>query len=360
MNTQKQPKKIGMIRLALYFVAALIIFSGVLSYRYVMVRRTEVNDEVVIDMTGKDTIEIEIPLGSGTEQIATILKESGLIKYPMLFRIRSRIDGYDGKYKSGKHVLRDNLAYHEIMSILTTSPQSYVKVFIPEGLMHDQIVKILENSNLIDRERFNYVAQNMNLKYEFLKDIPDREKPLEGYLFPDTYYFDLNGGEEGVINTMLLNFNNKFEAKYYERAKELGMTIDELITLASIIEKEAQVPSERKYISSVFHNRLNNPTHTGGKLQSCATVQYIFLRDTGEIKETIYIRDTQIDDSYNTYMYAGLPPGPIASPGKASIEAAFYPAETNYYFFVARGDGSHAFSRNLSEHNANIVRYGVN
>jgi UPF0755 protein len=145
---------------------------------------------------------------------------------------------------------------------------------------------------------------------------------------------------------------------YYARAKELNMTVDQIITLASIIEKEATLPEEKPIISSVFHNRLKSKDPSLKKLQTDATIQYIIYNKEGKIKEYLTENDTKIDHPYNTYVYEGLPPGPICNPGLASIEAALYPEEgTGYYYFVARGDGSHQFSKTLSEHEAAKKKY---
>jgi UPF0755 protein len=176
-----------------------------------------------------------------------------------------------------------------------------------------------------------------------LNDI-DPETCLEGFLFPETYEMKVGASESQIAERMLSQFDKVFKDSYYERAEELGMTINEVVTLASVIEREAQLDSERARISGVFHNRINK----GWKLQSCATVQYIL----GERKEVLSYDDIAIESPYNTYINAGLPPSPIASPGEKSIIAALYPEDTDFMFFVASGenDGSHIFSKTLKEH----------
>jgi UPF0755 protein len=147
---------------------------------------------------------------------------------------------------------------------------------------------------------------------------------------------------------------------YYTRAKELGMTMHEVLTLASIIEKEARVSEEREIISGVFHNRLNSSQAYLQKLQSDVTIQYLYILETGKNKERITFDDTKIKDPYNTYLNAGLPPGPICMPGLAAIKAALYPLEHEYYYFVAKGaTGEHIFSKTLREHNIAVSRYGA-
>ena len=178
--------------------------------------------------------------------------------------------------------------------------------------------------------------------YDFISQIPDREKKLEGYLFPDTYEIYKETSAEAIVDKLLSRFNNIFTKEYKNRAKELNMTIDQVVTLASIIEREAKLDSERKTISAVFHNRLKKKM----LLQSCATVQYILK----EQKEELTYKDLEIESPYNTYKHIGLPPGPIASPGLKAIEAALYPENTDYLYFFTKDDSSHVFSRTYNEH----------
>jgi UPF0755 protein len=187
--------------------------------------------------------------------------------------------------------------------------------------------------------------------------LPKREFKLEGYLFPDTYIFDIKAGEKTIINRMLARFDEIFKPEYIEKAKNLGMSIDQVVILASIIEREAKESYERKTISGIFHNRLKSKDPNLKKLQSCATIQYILLNRDGIVKEKITDEDTKIKHPYNTYQIEGLPPGPICAPGKDSIEAALSPEETDFYYFVAKGDGTHEFSRTLKEHQAATRKY---
>jgi UPF0755 protein len=166
-------------------------------------------------------------------------------------------------------------------------------------------------------------------------------------------------GEKEIVKRLLERFNEIFRPDYYDLAKKNNMTTDKIIILASIVEREAKDDDERKLIAGVFYNRLNNKDKSLRRLESCATIQYIFYKNEGIIKEKISEKDTQVNDPYNTYMREGLPPGPICSPGKASIEAALNPEKTGYLYFVAKGDGTHQFSKTLQEHNAAVKKYGV-
>lgn len=343
-------------RLFVFMLFVVLTIAGCyVGYTYVMDSSKNVENlkEIVVDRE-KGTY-VEIPLGAGTSKIADILAEKGLVKYPYIFKMVSKINGYDGKYQAGTHIVSKDLNYDELMRVLSSKPES-VKVTIPEGSTYKQAANILYKAKLISKEKFDKACTNEKFEYEFMKKLPEREYRLEGYLFPDTYEFDMKAGEAKIISIMLENFNRKFKKEYYERAKELGMTVDQIITLASIIEKEAMDSEERYKISGVFYNRLKKKM----MLQSCATIQYIFLNRDGKVKEKISIEDTQINDPYNTYVVMGLPPGPICCPSEEAIKAALYPEQTEYMYFVAKGDGTHEFSKTLAQHEAAKKKYGVN
>ncbi|HHY37133.1 MAG TPA: endolytic transglycosylase MltG [Firmicutes bacterium] len=300
---------------------------------------------VTLDNTGAP-VRVVIPRGATGENIARILAEEGLIKNELLFRLLVRWNGAEAKLQAGEYELSPAMAPGEIIDRLVQGDtvDEYVRVTIPEGYTVLQVADLLAEKGLVDRERFLNLVQEGAFAFDFLAEIPDTvQYRLEGYLFPDTYYFAPEAGEETVINRMLQRFAEVVTPEFRERARELGMSLHELITLASIVEREARLPEERPIIAGVFHNRLQ----LGRKLESCATIQYIL----GEPKERLLTEDTRIPSPYNTYLHAGLPPGPIAAPGEASIRAAAYPEETEYLYFLADNDGSHIFSRTLEEHN---------
>jgi len=346
------------LRLTVFVLSCVVTFLAcfIISYSYIL--KYDKNKDVVIDIPAKDRIAIQIPLGSSTADIAKILKKNGIIHFPTIFRIMSNLNGYDSEYKSGTHIVSKSLSYDELMRVLTSNP-SGIKVTIPEGYNLQQIAEKLAQEKLVDKDKFLEVAENETFDFKFVNSITRDKNRLEGYLFPDTYEFDISTGEKEIIRRMLNNFDAKFPTSYYARAEELGMTVDEIIILASIIEKEAQDPDEMPRIASVFYNRLSGKYNIERKLESCATIQYIYYQQTGKIKQVITEEDTKIVNPYNTYLYEGLPPGPISCPGEAAIKAALYPAETSYLYFVAKGDGTHYFSRTLAEHQAAMKRYGV-
>ena len=297
------------------------------------------------DGTG-NPVRVVIPSGATGGTIARILAEEGLIKNELFFRYLVRWEGAEAKLKAGEYELSPAMAPKEIIDRLVQGDivQDYVRVTIPEGYTVPQIADLLAEKGLIDRGRFLQLVQEGAFDFDFIGEIPDGvDYRLEGYLFPDTYYFTPEAGEEAVIDRMLQRFADVINPEIRERARELGMSLHELITLASIVEREARLPEERPIIAGVFHRRLQ----LGWKLESCATIQYIL----GEPKERLLTEDTRIPSPYNTYLHTGLPPGPIAAPGEAAIRATAYPEDTEYLFFCADKDGSHIFSRTLEEHN---------
>ena len=296
-----------------------------------------------------DMRTVTIEAGSGTVQIAEALKEQNIIKNPFWFRVFSKLGGHDGRYHSGTFTLHEKAGYSEIFKTLSQPPVTqFITVTIPEGFELRMIADKLEEEGLIDRERFYDVVENGKFDYDFLKNIPKRENRLEGYLFPDTYQFMHGESEETIIDKMLARFDEVYTDAYKKRAQELGMTDDEVIILASVIEREAQGDADRKLVASVFHNRLKSTSYP--YLESCATVQYILK----ERKAVLSVADTQIQSAYNTYENPGLPIGPIASSGREAIEAALYPENTDYLFFVLDSSGKHRFARTFNEHQQNM------
>ncbi len=323
-----------------------LIFRLLLLLSLIVVSLTGINLLLSTGDIQNQAVEIVIPAGATTSDIAQILKEEKLIKSTMLFKVISKVNNTDGLYKQGKHILDRTMSYEEMTNELskTVWVRDITRFTIPEGYELRQIVTLLAEKDLIDEDRFMHLVKNGEFDYAFLEDIPERENRLEGYLFPDTYEVYVDVTEEEIINKMLDRFDEVFVQAYYQRANELKMTVDEVVTLASIIEREAQLNKERPLVSAVFHNRMKSTSYP--LLQSCATVQYVLK----ERKPVLSTEDTKIDSPYNTYIYKGLPIGPIASPGKESIYAALYPADVDYLFFVAKGDGSHIYSRTLNEH----------
>lgn len=359
-NSKKTVKKKKFIIRFVIFVFLICTFfiGAAFSYNYVLSNQDDSLDRPLPVIPADKSIEFEIPRGATSAQIIDKLAEEGIIKNTFMFKMLSKINGFDGTYKSGTHILSKELDYDSMMRILSSDPVTS-KVLIPEGYTFNQIADTLNKANLISKEKFASVASSEKFDYKFLKNIPNREKKLEGYLFPDTYNFDVKAGEKAIIDRMLSRFDEIFKPEYYDKAEALGLTVDQVIILASLIEREAKEYEERRLISGVFYNRLKSKDPAHKKLQSCATIQYILLNKTGQVKPKLTEADTKIDDPYNTYLHEGLPPGPICCPGKESIEAALEPETTDYYYFVAKGDGTHEFSKTLSQHQAAVKKYGM-
>ncbi len=294
-------------------------------------------------------ISVTIPSGTGTGGIAQILKESNLINNMNVFKLQSRSRGYDGKYKAGQYSMSPGMSMDEIMTLLMAGSDKTLRFTIPEGYDIRRTTAKLSAEGLVNAEVFAEEIEKGQFNYKFLEGASASPDRLEGFLFPETYEIFANANEHDIIDKMLYQFNKVFTDEYYARAEELGMSVRQVITLASIIEREARIPKDRPVIASVFYNRLK----IGMPLQSCATVQYIL----GEQKPVLSIKDTKIESPYNTYLNPGLPPGPIASPGADSIRAALYPADTNYLYFLAKGDGSHAFSETYDQFLKDKAKY---
>ena len=336
MASRRKKQRYTKLYVLLVFVVLLLLYAA----------------SVLSDYRGSfsgETRQVTVAAGSSTADIASVLKKQGIIKNPLWFRLFSKLGGHDGSFQQGTYILQEKAGYPELYETLKNAPATeVVKVTIPEGFELRQIADKLEDAGLVNRERFFDAVENGNFDYEFLKNLPKRENRLEGYLFPDTYLFQPGESEEGILNKMLSRFNEVYTKTYRKRAEELGMTDDEVITLASVIEREAQGDSDRKLVAGVFHNRLKSKSYP--YLESCATVQYILK----ERKPVLTVADTKIDSPYNTYQNPGLPIGPIASPGQEAIEAALYPEKTDYLFFVLDSQGIHRFARTFEEHQVNM------
>lgn len=301
------------------------------------------------DPAASGNLQVTVPSGTGTRGIATLLEEAGLIRSGDFFVIASRLQKLDGKLRAGTYTLSANMDLPAIFDRLLAGQDETRRFTIPEGYDIRRTAESLEEQGIVKKDDFYEALAAGSFDYRFLADIPAGENQLEGFLYPDTYEVYAGATATEIIEKMLDRFDQLFTDDQYLRAEELGLSIREAVTLASVIEREAVVPEDRPVIAGVFLNRLA----IGMPLQSCATVQYIL----GEQKPVLSTTDTQIDSPYNTYRIVGLPPSPICSPGIASIEAALWPTETDYLYFLAKGDGSHVFSVTYEEHLQNKARY---
>ncbi len=291
-----------------------------------------------IGLRGQE-VTVNIPPGSRATDIVRLLKENKVIQFSRIFQFYIREDA--ANLKAGVHVFRQNMGYEKtLLELKRDVPlENSVSVTIPEGFEAREIALLLESQGLIQSDAFLASCKEAYLSFDFLP----KDGNIEGYLFPATYFFQKGDSSSEIRDEMLHTFREKmYTEENIKLAEEMGMSFHEVLTLASIIEREAAIDEDRPTVSSVFHNRLQKQM----PLESCATVQYILK----ERKDVLSFSDTKIDSPYNTYQNYGLPPAPIASPGIESLKAALAPSETAYLFFVADGTGGHVFSETYEEH----------
>ena len=335
-NWFKNMKGRNVLKIAAIVVAVCLVIAAVLA---------------LFDMWGvggRRPVMITIPEGASLNDISTILKDEKIITYPGLFKLRVKLgNGY--MFQMGGHLVDGSMSYNAILEKLTGTPDivfdQSVKVLIPEGYEIRQIAETFEKMGLADSEAFIKETEKGEFDYWFINEIERRENRLEGYLFPATYEIMPGESEHEIIERMLKAFQDRVVPIYEQSNTEC--TLDEIVTMASLVEREAANDSERGTVASVFYNRLKKDM----TLSSCASVQYIIK----ERKPILSNSDVKIKSPYNTYINKGLPPGPIASPGENSFKAALDPDDTDYLFFVARLDGrENVFSKTDTEHLENV------
>ncbi|MEA4921282.1 MAG: endolytic transglycosylase MltG [Clostridiaceae bacterium] len=295
-------------------------------------------------------VTVTLEKGESLWQVASTLKEAGLIDYKWAFRLYAALKQVDS-FSTGEFDIASNMDYGQIISELrrTNTSTETVTITIPEGYTINQIAELMEKGRVCGESEFIDTANKYDFSHDFLVDIPKAENRLEGYLFPDTYDFFVNERPVSIINKMLNNFDNKYTDEMMKLMKEHGYTISEVVNIASLIEKEAKLASEQATISGVIHNRLNNPDKYP-YLDIDASLLYVIGH-----KETITSEDLETDSPYNLRKSKGLPPTAICNPGIGALLAAISPQSHSYYYYVAKGDGSHIFSKTLEEHNAAVA-----
>ena len=302
-----------------------------------------------LDSNDTQTVSVIISSGSSTGQIGQILEEEGIISSADKFKIWSRIKGYDSRYKAGTYTLSPSMDFQEIADIIVSGKVTTVNFTIPEGYTIYQTASAIAAKGLGDYDTLVSLIEAGDFEYDFLKDAQNNKNKLEGYLFPNTYTVDKGMNEEQIIKVML----DQFEKQPYKVYAESGSSysLNDIITVASIIERECKVDEERPLVASVIYNRLAK----GMPLQMCSTVQYVL----GKQKEVLTYADTRIESPYNTYTNTGLPPGPICSPGLAAIKAALNPADTDYLYFVLseKLDGTSNFSSDYAQFEKDKAAY---
>ena len=325
------------MRQTIAFVGALVLVGTVAAYGYRAValpsQATEVHHVV------------EVLEGASFREVANLLAQKGLIVSPFWFRLLGKVQDAERKIKPGEYDLHTAMRPAEILNALVKGKVIQYSVLIPEGLTAQQIGKLLEEAGIAKEADIARLVADP----AFVKSLGIEGRTLEGYLFPETYHFPRRTKPEDVLRAMVHRFREAYTPELQARAAALKMTEGEVLTLASIIEKETAQDAERPLVSAVFHNRLAK----GRPLQSDPTVIYGIPNFDGRLKRAHLTKKTP----FNTYMKRGLPPWPIANPGLKSIQAAVNPAPVKYLYFVSKNDGTHQFSTTIQEHNRAVERY---
>lgn len=368
-------RKTLILLLILALLVLTAVFAFIWGYRYVHIqdaRMTELkekteHEETLVNADTPGAVAVFIPRSADMDEISSILKQNNLISSTFMFKLISKFNGFNGHYQAGTHYLLPNMNYDEMMFILTKQPKP-VKITFFEGETYKQMQqKMIDNGLNIDVLRMDDLVRHPNefLDYSFVRELsanPQREWLLQGYLWPDTYWFDPNVDEVSIIRMFLDNTEKKLdESNYKARAKSMNMTLDQVMTIASIVQVEGNI-SEMSKIGRVFLNRFerNMP------MESCATINYLRLEDGKEPIPWATHKDLEKykNNPYNTYSHPGLPPGPINNPGTLAIEGILWPANedswpgaSNYLYFCATGKGDNVFASTAAEHEANVAYY---
>lgn len=344
-SSSKRPKgKKARKTTAESLLGALVYMFGVLIVSFILatVSWKWAGDLLALNKPEK-TVTFTVSQEDSFGDVVSNLKEEGLIEYKGLFTLFGKFTHKAEKVTAGTYELNSEMDYSALLTGISSRAASRetATVTIPEGYTVKEVFQLLDSAGVCTVDELTKAAENASFDYDFIKGLKrDGLARLEGYLYPDTYEFYKGSDAEKVLCRLLDNFKVKFDEDLLRRSKELGYSRDEIIIMASIIEKET-TGSDRGTISSVIHNRLTNPDHDdiNGKLEMDSTVQYIL----SERKEKLTEKDLAIDSPYNTRLYAGLPVGPICNPGMESIRAALYPENTDYYYFMLGDDGEDHF-----------------
>jgi UPF0755 protein len=298
--------------------------------------------------TSSEEIFFVVDKGQGVHDIAQHLKEKRIIKNRQAFLLGYNIYYSSKSLKAGEYMFNLPMSPKDILKMLTDGKVYLHSLTIPEGLTRKEIARHLDSLHFTDEEEFLAASS----KTEIISSLDKEAKNLEGYLFPETYHFPKGISAEKIISTLVSQFKDVFSEGWQKRASEIKMTPREIVILASLIEKETFLQEEKKVVSAVFHNRLRIRM----KLDCDPTVIYV-LKEKGSFRGRLLKKHLKLESPYNTYRNRGLPPGPICSPGRESLEAALYPAQQKYLYFVSKKDGSHHFSSSFKDHQNAVRKY---
>ena len=336
----------GAVFFCILVIGAVLIFADPTVAHISKPTSTETESTSPVEEEKRVTVKIRE--GLSTAEIADRLAEKDVIDSTLKFRIWARIYGYDDKLRPGSYTFTVGMSDDEVFAKLLTGEKRLVQFTVPEGFGVKDIAERLYNLDLADKNEFLQAAENFT-PYDYMKKHKDVFFAAEGFLFPDTYTVENDVEIDEILSLMANTFDEKLTTSMRAQAAKMDLSIYDLITLASLVEREVRFPEDRAVVAQVLLKRLklNMP------LQTDATLQY--LMDTP--KEEVTIEDTQIDSPYNTYQHAGLPPGPIANPGMAAIEAVLHPANTDYLYFVADRSGHNHYAYTYEEHLNLVNKY---
>lgn len=293
---------------------------------------------------------LTIPPGAGGADIRQRLLDAGLVRDSLTLRAALRWTGQSRALKAGEYRFDREMSAVEVVDKIARGDIYTRRITFPEGLTIADMARLFEQREFGSAADFVAAAENAAL----IRDIDPDATDLEGYLFPETYAIPRQWGAERLVSIMVDRFKASYRPELREQAAAQGLTTRQVVTLASLVEKETARDDERALVAAVYRNRMR----IGMGMQADPTVVYA-LQKAGRYDGNIRRADLAFDSPYNTYRYPGLPPGPIAAPGLASLEAALNPADVEYLYFVSRNDGSHVFARTLQEHNANVHEYQI-
>jgi UPF0755 protein len=355
------PLLVSLLRSIVYIVVIVVIAA------FISVFVINIGNDVFAFVKSDDVIEVEIPDDPDVGDIADVLYENGIIKYPSVFKLYAKVKSKDSGFLTDNDgsvfYVSPSMNYDQLLSSFKEQvDNSRSWITIPEGYTVDEIIDLMLSYGIGgSKEDYVDVINNGEFDYWFVQELEDtgwsgdRYYRLEGYLFPDTYEFYNSSSAYTVVNKLLKRFDEVYVDDYKTQAEKLGLTTDQVVILASIIEKEAGNASDYRNVSSVLHNRLNNPTMYP-YLESDATIMYAIQHDTGERPKTL--EGTDYESPYNTYKNKGYPPGPIANPSASALRFAISPADTNYYYFYSGSGGYTYFASTYAEHQRNIELAG--
>ncbi len=292
----------------------------------------------------KPRVTVTIPAGATLDAAVDSLAAHGVIRHTALFGLYARLRGLGGSLKSGDYLLRPDAAWSDVVAALGRGHGIEVRWTVPEGLMLGEVATLAAEALGVPRDSFLAAARDPALRSEL--GLPPEARSVEGYLYPTTYTLPLHVGARELIRVMIRDFREQWQPEWEARLDSLHMTRYQIVTLASIIEAEVRYDPDRPFVAAVYHNRLRRRM----RLEADPTVIYAY----GRRLKRVWEKNLAIASPYNTYLHAGLPPGPIGEPGRASLLAALYPAPLPFLFFVAQPDGKHIFSVTLAQHEAAI------